>query len=48
MEELKVEREAEKIQIKLAATCNKNEQRQDVKNNTEFVEQTDEDDLEDL
>ena len=48
MEELKVERETKKIQIKSAATCNENEQQQDVKNNAEFVEQVYEHDLKDL
>jgi len=48
LEELKVERETKKIQVKLATTCNKNEQQQDVKNNAEFVEQMDEDNLKDL
>jgi DNA-dependent RNA polymerase auxiliary subunit epsilon len=41
-------RETKKLQIHLAATCNKNEQQQDAKNNAEFVEKMDEDDLEDL
>ena len=41
-------RETKKLQIHLAATCNKNEKQQDAKNNAEFVEQMEEDDLEDL
>jgi trehalose-6-phosphate synthase len=48
LEELKVEPVNEKIrriQIKLAVTCNKNEQQQDGKN---IIKQVDEDDLEDL
>ena len=36
------------ILFNLAATWNKNEQQQDAKNNAEFVEQMDEDHLEDL
>jgi hypothetical protein len=40
-------RETKKIQIKLATTCNKNEQ-QDGRNTAEIIDQMDEDDLEGL